>query len=125
MNSVEALKAISDLLDAVPGGYVSKAKVRALLTRQAEAADGHEGHDHLLVGSMLVCGCGKDIGVVSINVDTNPPQIQVAYLAAWGAYADKLRELANLGGDSRQPFVLNIAIADAVDAALRVYGVEP
>lgn len=125
MNSVETLAAIGDLLDSVPGGYVSKAKIKALLDRQAEAVDGHEGHHQMLVGTVLVCGCGDDIGVTCVALPADPSLAEQAHAAAIGAYADKLRELQGLHGDMRQPFVLNICIAAAVDAALRVYGVEP
>lgn len=121
----ELITAVGELLDATPGGYVSKAKVRALLERHAAAGDRHDHHMHLLVGSSQICGCGEDVGVIGVAISADPTQIEHAYAAAGWAYIEKVRELAERSnrGD-HQPFGLNGCIAAAVDAALGVHGIE-
>ncbi len=121
----ELIAAVNELLDSVPGGYVSKAKVRALLDRRAAAGDGHEDHLTLLVGTSLVCGCGKDLGVTCVALPADPSQIEQAYWAATSAYVDKLREIRDgQDGGVDQPAALNVCVAAAVDAALGVYGIQ-
>src|ERR1044072_8535351 len=112
MNSVEALAVVGDLLEATIGGYVSKAKVAALL---AAERDEHDGHGYLTVWNQGICSCGQwSPGVTSIVIPEETPLFN-AHMAAVEAFAKVLET------DDR--YNLNACITAAVDAALRAYGV--
>lgn len=108
----DILSRMKRLLDATPGGYISKAKISALLERCEEWE--HADHPKLWSGNAQFCACGAFLSMATVALGPRSRYTD-AMDAALSAYAEKLATDDRLN--------LNACIAAAVDAALREYGI--